>query len=83
MNVNLDDVQKVIPIMGDAVSVHIIHVILTQYSLKAGMSKFRQDAENAVSKDLRQLHDMETFIPLDPGKLTKQQKKKRWHHLCF
>ena len=51
---------------------HIIGVVLSQqFSLEAGLKKFSNPGEKASVKELTQLHDMTTFIPLDPKKLTR------------
>jgi hypothetical protein len=48
---------------------------MTQYSLKKGLNKFKGKVEEAVSKELMQLHLKDTFIPKDEGELTEAQKK--------
>jgi hypothetical protein len=54
---------------------NIVHYAMTQYSLKMGLHKFKSKAEEAVSKELMQLHLKDTFIPKDEGELTDAQKK--------
>ena len=54
---------------------HILGVVMVQqFSLKAGMAKFGDRATTAVTKELTQLHDMKTYVPMDPDKMTRQQK---------
>ena len=53
---------------------HITGVILTQYSVAAGLKKFGQRGEEAVTSEFSQLHSMDTMTPLDAGKLTDEQK---------
>jgi hypothetical protein len=43
---------------------------MTQYSLKRGLNKFKVKAEEAVSKELMQLHMKDTFEPHDVKTLT-------------
>ena len=52
------------------VAEHVIGVV-QQFSLKAGMAKFGACAAEAVTKELKQLQDMETYIPIDPNKMTR------------
>ena len=51
---------------------HIINMILTQYSLKARLRKFKGKVKKAVTKELQQLHDMETFYPVDAKKTNQR-----------
>ena len=51
----------------------MLHIIMTQYALKTGLSKFKEQGEAAVTKELTQLHILETFTPVDAIKLTKKQ----------
>jgi hypothetical protein len=44
---------------------------MTQYSMKAGMRKFKERGKKAVSKELSQLHFRYTFEPLHPKSLDK------------
>ena len=40
----------------------VIHLVMTQYSLKAGISNFGKEGENAVMKEFNALYMMNTFI---------------------
>jgi hypothetical protein len=53
--------------------VDIFHLVMTQFALKTGLKKFKERGELAVTNELTQLHMMETFVPQDAMKLTKQQ----------
>jgi hypothetical protein len=48
---------------------------MVQYSMKAGMKQFKQRGEDAVSKELSQLHFRDTFEPLNPKDLTNEERK--------
>ena len=52
----------------------LTHIILTQYSLKQGLAKFQERGEEAVRKELQQLHDKGTFIPISKEELTQEQR---------
>ena len=38
--------------------------MIQKFSLKKGLNKFGTRGEKAVTKDLTQLHDMQTYFPL-------------------
>jgi hypothetical protein len=62
---------------------NVVHHTMTQYSLKRGLKKFKVKAEEAVSKELMQLHMKETFEPQDVKTLTGDQKKSALESLMF
>ncbi len=41
-------------------------------SIKAGLKKFEERGNKAVTKELYQLHDMVAFFPLDLSMITKE-----------
>ena len=49
----------------------------------ANLKKFGKPGDKAILKDLNQLHDMKTFIPLDPKKLTIEDILKALSSLMF
>ena len=49
----------------------ILGVRNMQYILKQGLKIFGKNAEEDIKKELTQLHDMTTFILMDPVSLTK------------
>ena len=55
---------------------HIMHVTMTQLSMKAGMKRWGQPATKAVSKELQQLHFRDTFEPVNHKTLTKTEYDK-------
>ncbi len=65
------------------VTKHIIGVVFTQYSMRAGLRKFKKEPENALHKELQQLHDMEVFIPMPANDLTPEQKRKALSTVTF
>ena len=40
-------------------------VALVHYSMTAGLEKFKEEGEAGVSKELKQMHDMEVFRPME------------------
>jgi len=49
--------------------------MIQQFSLKARLKRFVEKGKYATTKELQQQHDMKMYIPLDPSKLTAEQKK--------
>ena len=55
---------------------HILGVAIVQaHGLHKGIKLFGQEARNAVKKEMQQHHDMETYIPVDPLKLTHDEER--------
>ena len=61
----------------------VLGVILTQYSLNKGLKKFGVKGEESVVKELTQHHDLTTFTPMDPSKLTRKQRVEAVSSLLF
>ena len=63
---------------------HILAVIMVQqFSLRAGIKKFGSQATESVSKELQQIHDMSTYEPMDPDKMTANQKREAMQSLLM
>ena len=75
LNLEVDDgVQQPTPMTEEEIETHILGVaMIDQYSLKKAPTLFGEDASNkAVSKELNQIHKMDTYIPMDARQLTKE-----------
>ena len=48
--------------------------MLAQYSLKAGLKKFKGKGVEAAFGEMKQLHDMDTFFPRHGKSLTKEER---------
>ena len=57
--------------------------MIHQYNLRKGLELFGDKAEAATVKELSQIHEMGTYVPLDSGKLTAEQKAKALSSLLF
>ena len=57
--------------------------LMTQYSLKAGMCKFGEQAKDVAMTELTQLHVMDTWQPEDPRKLSRVEKVSALLSLMF
>ena len=56
---------------------YIVGVILAQqYGLKKCLELFGDKADTAVTKELTQIHDMETYEPVDPKTMLYEDRKK-------
>ncbi len=62
---------------------HIIGVVLTQYSLNAGLCKFKTNGKNALKKELTHLHEMDVFIPVPVSTFSDEQKRKALSTVTF
>jgi len=60
-----------------------LHVLMTQMSIRAGIKKFGQKGNEAVSKELRQLHDRRAMVPVQKNKLSAEDKKRALRYLMF
>ena len=61
----------------------ILGVAMIQtHGLHKSIKLFGQEARNAVQKEMQQHHDMETYIPVDPSKLTYEEKREAVESLC-
>ena len=52
----------------------ILAHLFIQFSLKQGLKKYGKKGEKSVMKELRSLHDLKAWIPLDHKKLTREQR---------
>ena len=62
-------------ISQEDVEAHVLGIIMVQqFSLRAGIKKFGEKATESISKELQQIHDMGTYEPVDPDKMTAAQR---------
>jgi hypothetical protein len=52
----------------------VIHHAMTQYSLRKVLKKFQKVGEESVSKELKQLHIRDTFVPQNSEELSDKPK---------
>jgi hypothetical protein len=45
---------------------------MTQYNLKPGLRKFGEKGAKAAMDELTQLHIMDTWMAMDPSKITRE-----------
>ena len=58
----------------------MLHIIMTQHGLKPGLSKFEEQGKTAFTKEITQLHVLETFEPVNATKLSKKKEHSLWDH---
>jgi hypothetical protein len=51
----------------------VAHYITTQYSMKKGLKLYKERGVEAINKELSQLHLRDTFEPIHPNELNKEQ----------
>ena len=61
----------------------LVGIMLAQYSLKAGLKKFKEKGVNAAFGEMKQLHDMDTFFPRHGKTLTREERIKCLSSLIF
>ncbi len=83
INLNLID-KEFEPMDTYDVDKHIVGLIMAhQYSMKKGIELFGERAEKALLKELKRIHDMDTYTPMDHSKLTREQKRKALSTMFF
>ena len=50
--------------------------LVETYSLKKGLQKFGKKGHDAAHKEMKQLHDRICFRPIDPNKMSNEERKK-------
>jgi len=59
------------------------HVMLTQMNIKQGLLAFGEKGNEAVLKELRQLHDKKALLPLQRTNMTQEERSKALRYLMF
>ena len=74
VSLNIDSHLEHHPEMDQGkINEHILGVIMIhQYNLKKGLELFGDKAELATVKELRQIHDMGTYVPMRPEELSQE-----------
>ena len=61
----------------------LIHYAMTQISMKKGLKLYGEKAKTSVANELKQLHTMESFEPVDKRQLTDEDRDKAMRMLMF
>ena len=61
-----------IPLINESVA----NNLMNQYAIKMGLKKIGKQGEEAVPKELNQLHLLITFSPVEADKLSRRRKRK-------
>ncbi len=69
--------------MSDKHKVVVWAYLMTQYNLKPGLCKFGAKGEQAAVSELTQLHAVDTWMVMDPTKLTREERAKALSLLLF
>ena len=80
----MPDIPEEDGLVNDSVVMHVLGVVLAeQYSINKGIRLFGDRARESIKKELRQLHDYVTYIPVRPEDLTPEQRKQALASLIF
>ena len=83
LHLNLDE-KPGVPMDEADIDEHICGLIMShQYTLNKGLELFGEKAEEAAVKELKQIHDMDTYTPIDPKTLSTEEKNKALSALFF
>lgn len=61
----------------------LMETLMTQYGIKKGLQIFGKDGDEAVSKEMQQLHDLDVLQPKPPTALNHNQKRSALQYLMF
>lgn len=61
----------------------VLGVALAQYSITAGLKKFKEKGEKGVTKELTQMHNMNVFTPVRKESLSVEERTKALASLMF
>ena len=62
---------------------NVVHHVMIQYSMKAGIKKFGDRGVDAAYAELEQLHLRDTFKPVLPSGLNREEQKQALESLLF
>jgi hypothetical protein len=77
------DLSNAKPISEDNRLEWALGVALIHYSMHSGIKKFQDRDKAGVSKELKQMHNMEVFCPIMRDSLTKEESTKAVASLMF
>ena len=60
-----------------------LHVMLNQVGIKEGLKKFGEEGNNALLKELSQLHQRDALLPKKKEDMTYEERKKALRYLMF
>jgi len=55
----------------------------TQYGMNQGLKLFQHEGEEAIIKELQQMHDLEVVEGMEPSSVTPEMRKKALSYLMF
>lgn len=59
----------------DEIAARVLKYIMTQHTLTKGLKLYGRQGKQAVQKELRQLHDLHTYEPVDASTLTYKNEE--------
>ena len=61
----------------------VVHYVMMHYSLKVGLKRFGEHGKAAITKELIQIHHLNTFEPRDANTMTEEGKWSALSALLF
>ena len=63
--------------------VHIIYHAMKQVSMKHSLKKWWKQVDDEVSKEIKQLHTIDAFLPIDPPYMAEDYNTTTLEHLLL
>ena len=60
-----------------------LHIMLNQVGVREGLRKFGEEGNDALLKELNQLHERDALLPKKKKDMTYDERKKAWRYLMF
>jgi len=59
------------------------HIMMTQLKLQAGLKAYGEKGDEAIMKEIAQLHTRKSLLPCDRNDMTYDERKKALRYLMF
>ena len=84
IHINVEDAESMYAMDDEDAMMHVLGVVMIQqFSLNKGLKRFGKQGEEAATKELTQIHDMDTFFPVDPSTLSRAERAAALSSLMF
>jgi len=61
----------------------VMEMLCTQYGMNQGLKLFQDEGEEAVMKELQQMHDLKVVEGMEPSTISPEMRKKALSYLMF
>ena len=83
MNLRKEDAPDSITTNDEIEDFIIVMVLLQHFNIKKGTELFGDRTTGEVGKEIQQIHDMDTYVPMDASKLSYEDISKALADLMF